>query len=211
MRPTKTQLVLKLVQKGLVRSRDLDSIGVPRTYLTRLVNRGLLEKVDRGVYRQRDADVTELHSIADVVKRVPHGVVCLLSALGIHGLTTQLPHAVWLMINSRARAPKAGSTSIEVIRASGEALSYGLEIRIVEGVKVRLTNPAKTVADCFRYRRHVGLDVALEALRDYLNRRQGTHSQENAKRNQYGIETLVRAARASRVYTVIRPYLEALA
>jgi predicted transcriptional regulator of viral defense system len=158
-----------------------------------------LERVDRGLYRLTDAPVTELHSLAEVAKRVPHATVGLLSALQVHGLTTEAPHAVWVLIDRHARMPKLSYPQLEVVRASGAARQHGIESRSIEGVRVRLTTPAKTVADCFRYRRHVGLDVALAALRDYLSKHRG------------GIDSLVEAARADRVYTLMRPYLEALA
>jgi predicted transcriptional regulator of viral defense system len=130
---------------------------------------------------------------------VPHATICLLSALQVHGLTTELPHAVWIMIDRKARAPKIGYPSLEIVRASGDALVHGVDERRIEGTQVKVTNPAKTVADCFRYRSHVGLDVALDALRDYLRKHRG------------GMDALVRAAKADRVDAVMRPYLEALA
>jgi predicted transcriptional regulator of viral defense system len=196
---TKTDALLRLARKGPVRARDLDAAGIPRAYLRRLCDRGVLEHVDRGVYRLADAPVTELHSLAEVAVRIPHATVCLLSALQLHELTTEVPHAVWVMIDRRARKPKITNPKLEVVRASGRALDCGIEERPIEGVVVRVTGPAKTVADCFRYRQHVGLDVALAALRDYLRTRRG------------GVNALVEAARADRVYTVMRPYLEALA
>ena len=192
--------LLRLARKGPFRSRDLDSAAIPRAYLRRLSASGLLEQVDRGLYRLADAPVTELNSLAEVTRRVPHAIVCLLSALQVHELTTEAPHAVWLMIDRHARRPKLTYPKIEIVRASGPAREHGVETRTVEGVRVRLTNPAKTVADCFRYRQHVGLDVAMAALRDYLRRYRGG-----------GIDRLVEAARADRVYTLMRPYLEALA
>jgi predicted transcriptional regulator of viral defense system len=189
--------LLRIARAGLVRAGDAGRAGVPRTYLRRLCDRGLLERVDRGLYRLVDAPVTELHSLAEVAKRVPRGIVCLLSALQAHGLTTEAPHLVWLLIDRHARTPKISYPRLRVVRASGAARDHGVEQRMIEGVPVRITTPAKTVADCFRYRRHVGLDVAVAALRDYLARKGG-------------IEALERAARADRVYTVLRPYLEAL-
>lgn len=195
----KIDALLRLARKGLVRARDLDETGIPRAYLKRLCDRGLLEQVDRGLYRLTDAPVTELHSLAEVGKRVPHAIVCLLSALQVHGLTTEMPHAVWVLIDRHARMPKLSYPRLEVVRASGLAREHGVESRTIEGVCVRLTKPAKTVADCFRYRRHVGLDVALTALRDYLRKYRG------------GVDALVEAARADRVYALMRPYLEALA
>ncbi len=196
---TKTDSLLRLARKGPVRARDLDQASIPRAYLRRLCERGLLEQVDRGLYRIADAPVTELHSLAEVAKRVPHATVCLLSALQVHGLSTEVPHAVWILIDRHARLPKVSYPKLEVVRASGPAREHGVETRMVERVPVHLTTPAKTVADCFRYRRHVGLDVALAALRDYLRKKRG------------GIDALVAAARADRVYAFMRPYLEALA
>ena len=123
--PTKTQALLRLARKGLVRARDLDEAGIPRAYLRRLCDRGVLERVDRGLYRLVDAPVTELHSLAEVAVRVPQATVCLGSALQLHGLTTEAPHAVWVMIGRRARIPKIAYPPIEVVRASGRALPTG--------------------------------------------------------------------------------------
>ncbi|MCP4605457.1 MAG: transcriptional regulator [Proteobacteria bacterium] len=195
---TKIEKLLQLAENGPVRARDLKESGIPRIYLRRLCDRGVLERVDRGLYRLVDAPVTQDHTLAQVAKRVPHAIVCLLSALQVHQLTTELPHSVWIMIDRYARMPKVSYPKLEVVRASGLAHEHGVEIRIIEGVQVKLTAPAKTVADCFRFRRHVGQDVAVEALRDYLHKHRS------------GIDALVEAARADRIYTVLRPYLEAL-
>jgi predicted transcriptional regulator of viral defense system len=195
---TKIQALMRLARKGPLRARDLEQADIPRAYLRRLCDRGLLEQVDRGIYRLADAPVTELHTLAEVALRVPHAIICLLSALQLHELTTEVPHAVWVMIGRRARMPKLSYPEIEVVRASGPALEYGTETRRVEGVKVQLTSAAKTVADCFRYRQHVGLDVAIAALRDYLRKHRG------------GMNVLVDAARADRIYAFMRPYMEAV-
>ena len=197
--PTKISALLRLARKGPVRARDLEEAGIPRAYLRRLCDRGLLEQVDRGLYRLADAPVTELSSLAEVSKRVPHSVIGLLSALQVHGMTTEVPHAVWVLIDRHARMPKVTSPTLEVVRASGKALEHGVETRVIDGVKVQVTTPAKTVADCFRFRRHVGLEVALAALKVYLRKRKGS------------IDTLVEAARADRIYALMQPYLEALA
>ncbi|MCC6750549.1 MAG: type IV toxin-antitoxin system AbiEi family antitoxin domain-containing protein [Deltaproteobacteria bacterium] len=151
--PTKTTTLLRLARNGPVRARDLDDAGIPRAYLKRLCDRGLLEQVDRGLYRLADAPVTELSSLSEVSKRVPHAVICLLSALQVDGLTSEAPHVVWVLIDRHARMPKVSSPTLEVIRASGGALGHGVERRLIDGVKVQLTSPAKTVADCFRFRR----------------------------------------------------------
>ena len=196
---TKTAALLRMARKGPVRARDLEGAGIPRTYLSRLTEHGLLEQVDRGLYQLADGQVTELNSIAQVAARVSHATVCLLSALQLHGLTAEVPHAVWIMIDRHGRMPKLTYPKLEVVRASGKAREQGLSTRLVEGVRVSITTPAKTVADCFRYRSHVGLDVALTALRDYL------------RKHRNGIDALVLSAKADRIYPLMRPYLEALA
>ena len=204
---TGADAVLRLAAKGLFRARDLDALGVPRAYLRRLVDRGLLQQTARGLYSAVDAPVTELHSLVEVTGRVPHATICLLSALQVHEMTTEVPHAVWVLIRTHAHTPAFSSPKLKVIRADGAALTHGVETRLVEGLSMQLTSPAKTVADCFRYRRHVGLDVALSALREYLSRSRKRGSRD-AKR--FAVDALDAAARADRVSSVMRPYLEAL-
>lgn len=197
-RPTKTADLITMARSGPVRARDLDAAGIPRATLKRLCDRGVLERVDRGLYRLVEAPVTEQTTLAEVAKRVPHGIICLLSALQVHGMTTESPHAVWVLIDRRARTPRLSYPQLEVVRASGPAREHGIETRVFDGVAVQITTPAKTVADCFRFRRHVGLEVALSALRDYLMKRKGT------------VDEIVMAAEADRISGLIRPYLEAL-
>jgi len=196
---SKTQLLLQIARNGPVRAKDLKTYGISRTYLSRLCSRGLLERVDRGLYRLHDGTASENSSLVDVIRRVPHGVICLLSALQYHAMTSEAPHAVWIMIDRQARMPRIANPQIEVVRASGAARLHGIASHNIDGVEVHITTPAKTVADCFRFRRHVGMDVALEALRDYLRHRKGT------------VDALMEAAQADRIYTFMRPYLEALA
>jgi predicted transcriptional regulator of viral defense system len=167
-------------------------------YLTRLVHRGLLERVGRGLYTLPDAEATEQRTLAEAAARVPHGVVCLLSALRFHELTTQSPPQVWMAIPHKAWAPRADRPPLRVVRMSGAALEAGIQTHRIEGVPVRVFSPAKTVADCFKFRNKVGLDVALEALRDYR------------RAHPAGTDELWRFARIDRVARVIRPYLEAL-
>jgi predicted transcriptional regulator of viral defense system len=198
-RTSKTDLLLRLARAGPVCARDLDEAGVPRAHLRRLCDRGVLERVDRGLYRLVEAPGTEQSSLAEVAKRVPRAIVCLFSALQMHGLTTESPHAVWVLIDRRARMPKLTCPKLEVVRASGPAREHGVETRVIDGVKVQVTTAAKTVADSFRFRRHVGLEVALAALKDHPMKRKD------------GIDALVEAARADRIYAFMRPYLEALA
>lgn len=159
---------------------------------------GVLERVGRGLYVPKGAKITEHHTLAEAAKRVPGSAVCLLSALGFHHLTTQSPHEVWIAISVKARKPAADWPPIRVVRFSGEALTFGIEHHSIEGVDVAVTSRAKTVADCFKYRNKIGIDVAVEALREYLRRRGRS------------IADLDRAAAVCRVTRIMRPYLEAL-
>jgi len=183
---------------GVLRPRDLAPYAIPRHYLRSAEEQGLIQRTARGLYLPANAPLTEHHSLAEVAKRVPHGTICLLSALRFHDIGTQNPFEVWLAIGNKDRAPRSGSPALRVVRFSGRALEYGQERHVIEGVPVRITSIAKTVADCFKYRNKIGLDVALEALRDCLRRKKATSS------------AILEAARVSRVENVLRPYLEAL-
>jgi len=182
----------------MIRSRDLEATGVSRTVLKRMADRGELTRQSRGVYTLPEHEPTRHIDLASVIARVPKAVVCLISALEFHELTTQVPHAVWIMISKAAHRPKITQPMIRIVQASGCSLTAGVESHRLEGVDVRITNPAKTVADCFKYRDHVGQDVAIEALRDCLNQRKATPG------------TLYEMARINRVAGTIRPYIEAL-
>lgn len=182
---------------GIVRPRDLAKGGVSRTELARLARRGLVRKLGRGLYAAPDAELTEHHSLAEAAKRVPAGVICLLSALRFHGLTTQNPFEVWIAIGHKAWRPKAAEPPLRLVHMSGPAASAGIETHVIEGVSVRVFSAAKTVADCFRFRNKIGLDVALEALRDYKRRHRG------------GMDALWRFAAVCRVARVMQPYVEA--
>ena len=196
----RTQQILEIVaEAGVLRPRDLDAHGIPRIYLSRLCERGLLDRVGRGLYVLPDADVSEHHTLAEAGKRVPHGVVCLLSALRFHGLTTQSPSEVWLAIANKAWRPQVDYPPLRFVRFSERTLEAGVEEHSIEGVLVRIYNPAKTVADCFKYRNKIGLDVALEALRDCRRQRRCTNDE------------LWRYAKICRVANVMRPYMEATA
>jgi len=196
---SKRKKVLDMARKaGMFRARDLTNQDIPRVYLQRLERQGLLVREARGLYVHRDAKITENHSLAEAAKRVSHGVVCLLSALRFHEITTQNPSEVWLAIGWKARAPKKDTQPLRIVRMSGKALTGGVEQRQIEGVSVKVYNPAKTVADCFKYRNKVGLDVVLEALRDYRRKHRG------------GMDELWRFAKICRVARIMRPYLEAL-
>jgi len=196
---SKSKKVLDIARKaGIFRAHELSKQGIPRVYLQRLEERGFLVREARGLYRVPSAKITENHSLAEVAKRVSHGAVCLLSALRFYGLTTQAPSEIWLAIGWKARAPKKDAQPLRIVRMSGKALTEGVDQHQIEGVSVKIYNPAKTVADCFKYRNKVGLDVALEALRDYKQKYRG------------GMDELWRFAKICRVARVMRPYLEAL-
>jgi predicted transcriptional regulator of viral defense system len=194
---TITKAILAAASQGPIRARDLEILGAHRRYLRELCDGGRLERIGRGLYVAVALPPTELHSVAQVCRRLPNAVICLLTALQIHGLTTEAPSAVWIMIDRKARAPVSSSPRLEIVRASGLARSYGVEHRLAEGTTVRITTPAKTVADCFRYRKHVGLDTALQALKDYFAAHRG------------GADALIAAAQADRIYAKMKPYIEA--
>jgi predicted transcriptional regulator of viral defense system len=196
---SKTERVLKLVQQmGVVRPKDLALQGIAPVYLQRLCQRGVLTQAARGVYTSVEHKPTAHHTLAAACKRVPQGVICLLTALRFHDIGTQNPPDVWVAVDRKAKRPSAAGLPIRVVRFSGAALKEGVAERTIEGVKVRVTNPAKTVADCFKYRNKVGLDVALEALREGWRSRKTTAND------------LWRYAKICRVSNVMRPYLESL-
>lgn len=183
---------------GFFRPFQLEAAGLTRDQLPALLRSGAVERISRGLYRMADAEATEMETIAMVASAVPHAIVCLLSALRIHEIGTQSPHQVWLAIDRKARKPARFPARTQLVRFSGQMLTYGVVTQSMQGVPVRLTNPARTVVDCFRYRNKIGLDVALEALRDAVRSRKAMVSE------------IDRAAEVCRIRTVIAPYLEAL-
>ena len=187
-----------LKDKGLTRSRDLERAGVSRTQLRRLCERGRIERVARGLYRLPGAPMGEKHHLAQAARRVPAGVLCLLSALRFHGLTTQNPFEVWMAIDRKAWRPRVEHPPLRLVYMSRPHLRADVEEHRVEGVTLRVFSAARTVADCFKFRNKIGTDVAVEALRDY--------------RRQHGkrLDAVWRCAEAARVTRVMRPYLEAL-
>ncbi len=185
-------------RKGVIRLREAQAVGIHPEVLRRLVAAGSLVRVARGMYATADRDPTEYVDLARAAARVPHGVICLLSALHYHGIGTQLPHEVWMMIHRRTHHPKVDHPPMRFILGSGRPLTEGVDKVKLEGVTVKIFNPAKTVADCFRYRRHVGLEVAIEALRSVSRDRRCTP------------DDLWRYAKICRIASVMRPYLEAV-
>ncbi len=199
MSMTRSERVIGLVREaGVLRPRDLAVHGIARDELVRLYHKGALQRSARGLYMLADATVTEQHTLAEACKRVPAGVICLLSALRFHDLTTQEPFEVWLALDPKARRPQVDELPLRIVRFSGQALTEGIEEHSIEGVTARVYNPAKTVADCFKYRHKIGLDVALEALREAWQRQRCT------------MDDLWRYAKVCRVSNVMRPYMEAL-
>ena len=191
---------LKLARRRQgVTARELVAAGIHRQVLSRLVESGELERVVRGMYRLPEHPLTENYGLAMTGAVVPHGVICLLSALQFHGIGTQLPSEVWIAIDRRARRPALKYPPLRVVRYSGAALTEGVESHRIEGHTVRVYNVAKTVADCFKYRNKIGLDVALEALR------------EARRAKKASADALWRYAKINRVANVMRPYLEAVA
>jgi len=196
----KRRQILALVRRsGLLRPRDLEAQGISGVYLNKLHAEGVLDRPTRGVYVLASAEPTENRSLAQACKRVPGGVVCLLSALQFHELTTQAPFEVWMAIAENARRPRIDYPPLRIVRFSPAPLDYGVKTHRIEGVPVKIYTPAKTVADCFKYRNKLGKDVALEALRDCWQQRQAT------------MDELWRAAQVCRMTNVMRPYLETLA
>ncbi|MCY3871179.1 MAG: type IV toxin-antitoxin system AbiEi family antitoxin domain-containing protein [Gemmatimonadetes bacterium] len=190
--------VLELAQQGLLRVCDLTSRGLHPEYLRRLYQKGLVRREGRGLYIAADAEISVHYGLAQVAKRIPHGVICLLSALSFHEIGTQLPHQVWMAIDRRAAKPKMQFPPLRVMRFSGVALTEGIETYQIEGVPVQIFNPAKTVADCFKYRNKIGLDIALEALKECIRDRRTT------------MDDLWHFAKVCRMTNVMRPYLEAI-
>jgi len=181
------------------RSRDLDALGMTFRDLNRLVEDGTVERVAKGLYRLRAAEPAQHYTLAAVCARVPQAIVCLLSALRVHDLGTQLPREVWIAIPHKARAPRLPEFPIRVVRFSGASLRYGIQKVSLEGVQARVTSPARTVVDCFRFRRLVGRDPAQEALREALRQRKAT------------ADEIWRAAEVCRARSLVGPYLEPLA
>jgi predicted transcriptional regulator of viral defense system len=199
MSGTQTDAVLDLArERGIIAAHDLEEQGLPRRYLSRLHERGELDRVGRGLYALPDREITEHHDLALVARRLPDAVICLLSALRFYNLTTQAPFEVWVALSTEAWEPTRDTVPLRTVRLSGEAFTAGIAEHVVDRVPVRLYAPAKTVADCFKFRNQIGLEVALEALREYWQSRTGS------------IDEVWHYAGICRVQNVMRPYLEAL-
>lgn len=191
--------VLKLARKlGVLRARDLKRVGMPRVYLKEMVEGGKLLRTGRGLYVCSGAVLTENHSLAEAAKLWPNGVICLLSSLRFHGLTTENPHELWIAIPRGARAPRSRALALRTLWFSGEMLNAGIERHVIEGVNVPIYCVAKTVADCFRFRNRIGVNIAVDALREAWRTRRVT------------ADDLWKYAKICRVLNVMRPYFESL-
>jgi predicted transcriptional regulator of viral defense system len=195
----KSEKVLDLArEKGVLHTRDLKDYGIHREYLGRLCKQGRLIKVGRGRYVLPDMEISENHNLALVAKAIPGAVINLLSALRFHNIGTQAPFQVWIAIRNRAASPRIDNPKVRIFRFSGEAFSEGVEEHSIDGVNVKVYSPAKTVADCFKYRNKIGLDVAIEGLRD------------GWQQKKFSMDELWKYSKICRVSNVIKPYLESL-
>lgn len=199
MPDSKISRVVKLVRaQGIIGAEDLEAEGLPRRYLSRLEKRGELERVARGLYALPEREITEHHDLAVAARRVPGGVVCLLSALRFHELTTQAPFEVWMALEEGGWEPKEDAVPLRTVHMSAESHAAGVEEHTAWKVPAKVYSPAKTVADCFKFRSLVGTGVALEALHAFRRERAGT------------MDDLWRFAEICRVQNVMRPYMEAI-
>lgn len=183
----------------MIRARDLADKAIPAVILSRLVKSGQLTRISRGLYALPTRTLSEHHQLAEVAARSPRAVFCLLTALRFHGLTTQNPRELWIALPNKLRSPRIAYPPLRVVRYSGAALTQGVESHTVDGVRVHVYGVAKTVADCFKFRNKIGLDVALESLRESRRGKRATSDE------------LWRYAKICRVSNVMRPYLESLA
>jgi predicted transcriptional regulator of viral defense system len=198
--PTQTDKALQILgERGITRLSELMAFGVAQETIARLVREGRVLRLARGLYQLPHADIQTTHGLAEVSKLVPKGVICLVSALQFHELTIQLPRSIWMAIETGARTPRISYPPTRFVRFASRALTEGAEPHKIEGVNVRITSAAHTIADCFRFRSKVGLDVALEGLRTAL------------KNKTCSADAIMTAAQHRRIWTKLRPYLEATA
>lgn len=196
---TQTDKVVQLAKTlGFLRVKDLSTHGLHHEHLRRLCSKGVLLKAGRGIYRLAETEDSEHVTLAAVSKRVPHAVICLLSALRFHNIGTQNPPDVWVALKQRTAPPREKDLPLRVVWFSDASYSTGIESHTLEGVAIHITNPAKTVADCFKYRNKIGLDVALEALKEGVRKRKCSPTE------------LWKYAKVCRVTHVMRPYMEAV-
>jgi predicted transcriptional regulator of viral defense system len=185
-------------QQTVIRPGDLERLAVPRNYLGRLVRAGRLERVGRGLYSSAEHPPSENRTLLEVCRKVPQAVICLASALRFHELTTENPFEVWIALKPGAWSPRTEYPPIRVVRVSGDALTFGVAEHLVEGTKIKVYSPAKTVADCFKFRSKIGTELSIQALRECFREKKAT------------MDELWEAAKVCRVSNVMRPYMESL-
>lgn len=197
--PYRTRALALIQARGIARARDFTSEGIPLAYLRRLIDAGDLVRLGRGLYQDPERVGEDIaHNLAEAARLVPYGVISLASALRHHRLTTQLPHAVWMTVPHKTRPPQRAELPLAFVSATGKALTEGIEHVAIEGVSVPIYSIAKTIADCFKHRRKVGEDAAIEALRETLRDRRTT------------IDEILHFAEIDRVTNRVRPYVQAL-
>ena len=197
MPPTQTARILELARRQrLLSAADLRAHGWSPQLLLKLQQHGKLQRVSRGLYSLPDSEMTEHQSLVEVCRRVPKAVVCLLSALQFHEIGTQLPHEVWIALPEATQTPAIDYPSLRIARLRGEAYSEGIETIVEHGSTIRVYSLAKTIADCFKFRHKIGLDVALEALKEAWRQRK------------LNIDEVTRYAKINRVAQVMQPFLE---
>jgi predicted transcriptional regulator of viral defense system len=196
---TAADKAIEIISKsGMVRLRELKAAGIPGVVVARLAKAGRVVRLARGLYQLPSADLQTNHTLAEVAKIVPKGVICLISALVYHELTMQMPPFVWVAIDVHTRQPSHRYPPMRFVRFGRKALTEGVERHKIEGVSVKITGPAKTIVDCFRFRNKIGADIAISAMREALRKRRCTP------------DDIVRHARSLRVARVVQPYLEAM-
>lgn len=200
MSSTQRAQVLELLgARSIMRLRDFGAYGIGPETLARLIRDGVVTRPARGLYQLADGAVDARRTLAEAAALVPKGVICLISALQFHGLTLQMPSSVWMAIKRTAWRPRIDYPLIRFVRFSESALNEGIQRHQIEGIDVAITDPARTIVDCFRYRTKIGIDVAIEGLREGLRQRKATSDQ------------LWQYATKARVWSTLKPYVEAIA
>ena len=194
----RNRAVAHLQATGMSRLSELTAVGITAATVSRLERDGVLVRLARGLYQMADASMDVNHTLAETSKLVPKGVVCLTSALAFHGLTDQIPPKVWIAIGPKEWRPKFEYPPVRFARFSGPRLLLGVESHIIDGVSVPIFEVAKTVADLFRYRQTIGVNVALEGLREALRQKKASPSE------------IAREAADAKVWKVMEPYMSAL-
>ena len=197
--PITKRLLAKIAADGVLRARDAVREGIARTYIQKAVKSGQIERIARGLYTLPGQVIDEHQTLLEATKQVPNSVICLLSALRVHDLTTQNPHEIWICIDRKARKPNIDFPKLRVIRSSKALLFEGVMEMAIGSFSIRVYDPARTVVDCFRYRNKIGLDVAVEALRECVRKRRGNMNE------------IWKYAKLCRVANIMRPYLEVIA